>query len=220
MRWCVFLDTSLPLAQYGDEGSEFPGQGHRMVSSIHRCLPRLAMVKKLLYVDLVLSAVKPRLPHHCFNPLCDKILKFHFVSNIVLSRNFLKYRSWCHSTITICTGIIVSETQVSFIIQRVRWQPSWRIVSHFVQQNKLARRHKYKTGKIIAIKFGSPGLILLLKIQVLLEDVGAGIAQSVYGLDTSWTVRGSNPGGGEIFRTRPDRSRGPPFLLYTGSSLR
>jgi hypothetical protein len=25
-------------------------------------------------------------------------------------------------------------------------------------------------------------------------------------LPTGWTVRGSNPGGGEIFRTRPDRS--------------
>ena len=31
---------------------------------------------------------------------------------------------------------------------------------------------------------------------------------------TAWTVRGSNPGGGEIFRTRPDRPWGPPYLLY------
>jgi len=27
---------------------------------------------------------------------------------------------------------------------------------------------------------------------------------------------GSNPGGGEIFRTRPDRPWGPPSLLYNG----
>jgi hypothetical protein len=27
-------------------------------------------------------------------------------------------------------------------------------------------------------------------------------------------VRGSNPGGGEIFRTRPDRPWGPASLLY------
>jgi hypothetical protein len=33
---------------------------------------------------------------------------------------------------------------------------------------------------------------------------------------TYWTVRGSNPGGGEIFRTRPDRPWGPPSLLYNG----
>jgi hypothetical protein len=31
----------------------------------------------------------------------------------------------------------------------------------------------------------------------------------------SGTVRGSNPGGGEIFRTRPDRSWGPRSLLYS-----
>jgi len=31
-----------------------------------------------------------------------------------------------------------------------------------------------------------------------------------------WTVRGSNAGGGEIFRTRPDRPWGPPSLLYNG----
>jgi len=29
-----------------------------------------------------------------------------------------------------------------------------------------------------------------------------------------WRVRGSNPSGGEIFRTRPDRPWGPPSLLY------
>src|SRR5215475_13460510 len=31
-----------------------------------------------------------------------------------------------------------------------------------------------------------------------------------------WTVRGSNLGGGEIFRTYPDRPWGPPSLLYNG----
>jgi hypothetical protein len=31
-----------------------------------------------------------------------------------------------------------------------------------------------------------------------------------------WTVRGSNPGGGEIFRTCPDGSWSPPSLLYNG----
>jgi hypothetical protein len=32
---------------------------------------------------------------------------------------------------------------------------------------------------------------------------------------TDWTVRGSNPGGGEIFLTRPHRPWGPPSLLHT-----
>jgi hypothetical protein len=40
------------------------------------------------------------------------------------------------------------------------------------------------------------------------------VDQSV--LATGWTVRRSNPGGGEIFRTCPDRPRGPPSLLYNG----
>ena len=33
----------------------------------------------------------------------------------------------------------------------------------------------------------------------------AGITQSVLQLATGWTVRRSNPGGGEILRTRSDR---------------
>ena len=33
------------------------------------------------------------------------------------------------------------------------------------------------------------------------------------------TVRGSNPGGGEIFHTRTDRPWGTPSLLYNGSFL-
>jgi len=35
--------------------------------------------------------------------------------------------------------------------------------------------------------------------------IGVGIVQSLYRLATGWTVRGSNPGGGEIFCTHPDR---------------
>jgi len=31
---------------------------------------------------------------------------------------------------------------------------------------------------------------------------------------TGWTVRGSNPGGSEAFLACPDRSWGPPSLLY------
>ena len=44
----------------------------------------------------------------------------------------------------------------------------------------------------------------------------AGIAQSVWQLATGWTVRGLDPGGGEIFRTCPDRPWGQPSLLYNG----
>ena len=42
------------------------------------------------------------------------------------------------------------------------------------------------------------------------SDVASGgrkarITQSVYRFTTGWAVRGSNPGRGEIFRSRPDR---------------
>jgi hypothetical protein len=40
---------------------------------------------------------------------------------------------------------------------------------------------------------------------------------SYHRLATGWTVRGSNPGGGEICRTCPDRPWGPPSLLYNGT---
>jgi hypothetical protein len=46
--------------------------------------------------------------------------------------------------------------------------------------------------------------------------VWGGIAHSVERLAMGWTIRGSNPGGGEIFRTRPERPFGPPSLLYNG----
>jgi len=36
---------------------------------------------------------------------------------------------------------------------------------------------------------------------------------------TGWTVRGSNPGWGGIFRTRPNRPWGPPSLVYNVSRV-
>jgi len=40
--------------------------------------------------------------------------------------------------------------------------------------------------------------------------------QSVERLATGWTVRGSNPDGGDVFRTRPDRLWGPSSFLCDG----
>jgi hypothetical protein len=39
---------------------------------------------------------------------------------------------------------------------------------------------------------------------------------NVVGIATGWTVRGSNPGEGEIFRTGSDRPWGPPTFLCNG----
>jgi hypothetical protein len=53
----------------------------------------------------------------------------------------------------------------------------------------------------------------LICVPYILKFVGR-VAQSVYRLTMGGTVLGSNPGGGEIFRTRPDRPWGPPNILY------
>ena len=49
-----------------------------------------------------------------------------------------------------------------------------------------------------------------------LSDPVGRIAQSLQRLATAWTVRGSNPGGGWIFRTCPDLPWGPLSLLCNG----
>jgi len=52
-------------------------------------------------------------------------------------------------------------------------------------------------------------IVYMLKFSMKYTKIrghfGAGIAQSAQQPTTGWTVRGSNPGGGEIFSTCPDR---------------
>ena len=60
------------------------------------------------------------------------------------------------------------------------------------------------------------GNFKFLNISFPYTHSGTKIGQSVYRLATGWTIRGSNPGGDEIFRTRPDRPWGLLSLLYSG----
>ena len=53
-------------------------------------------------------------------------------------------------------------------------------------------------------------------LQYSILTIVGRIAQSLQRLTTGWTFRGSNPSGGEIFRTCPDRPWGPPIFLYNG----
>ena len=55
-----------------------------------------------------------------------------------------------------------------------------------------------------------------LSFRLTLHFLWAAIVQSVWRLATGWTVRGPNPGGGEIFCTRPDQPWGQPGLLNNG----
>jgi hypothetical protein len=57
-------------------------------------------------------------------------------------------------------------------------------------------------------------LLYILRLYILIRVDR--VAQTVWRLTTAWTVRVSNPVGGEIFRAFPDRSWGPSSLLYNG----
>jgi len=48
------------------------------------------------------------------------------------------------------------------------------------------------------------------------SDFDYTIMDSMTSLDMRWAVRVSKPGGGEIFRTYPDRPWGTPTLKYKG----
>ena len=58
--------------------------------------------------------------------------------------------------------------------------------------------------------------LFICSLYVISWHVFMSLAQSVKRLVTNWTVRWSNPGGGEISCARPDRPWGPPSLLYNG----
>jgi hypothetical protein len=69
-------------------------------------------------------------------------------------------------------------------------------------------------AKIPGYFVSNPSLPHLLEMNMVTNvfQYGAGIAQSAQNLAMGWTVQGSNPGRGEIFRTRPDQPWGPPSL--------
>jgi len=54
-----------------------------------------------------------------------------------------------------------------------------------------------------------------MRINVNGSPINVGRDRAV-GMATHWIVRGSNPGGGDIFLTRPDRPWDPHLLPYNG----
>jgi hypothetical protein len=83
-----------------------------------------------------------------------------------------------------------------------------------VQTNTITIRHDFLFYLRKSIWVSTPiNQIILCKVHIY--NVGR-VAQSVWRLVTGWTVRGSKPGGGELFRTRPYWPWGPPSLLCNG----
>jgi hypothetical protein len=75
--------------------------------------------------------------------------------------------------------------------------------------------HSYRCYEIYSVR-RVQHLITIQTNLLYVLCVWAGISQSVWPLAMGRTVQGSNTGGGEIFRTRPDQPWGPSSLLCSG----
>jgi hypothetical protein len=86
---------------------------------------------------------------------------------------------------------------------------------HDSPQSTRSSHYGFKPQTAIKTSFPTPNYImpLLANVHTMTLLRWAGIAQSVLQLARGRTVRGSNPGGGEIFHTHPDRPWGPPSLI-------
>ena len=76
-------------------------------------------------------------------------------------------------------------------------------------------RHRVPPGSKRAL----PDSNKILEILYYKKSGHNWIAQSVWRLATGWRVRGSNPGEGEIFRTRPDQPLGSTSFIYDGYQI-
>jgi hypothetical protein len=93
----------------------------------------------------------------------------------------------------------------------------WNFVLYRKFRLRIIADIRYVTGRLpIRFPYSRVEYFQLRQLNYnILNEVGW-VAQSVYRLATGWTVRGSNHGGGEIFRTCPDRPWGTPSLLCNG----
>jgi hypothetical protein len=74
--------------------------------------------------------------------------------------------------------------------------------------------HNFMSFRLFLVMAGSIGTAAISICHLSLSACGPG---SEVGIATGYGLDG--PGGGEIFRTYPDRSWGPPSLLYNGYRL-
>jgi hypothetical protein len=82
------------------------------------------------------------------------------------------------------------------------------VFSVTIPPHPLARGQHFATRHCVVLPAKASEVRIRLLALSLTIMMGR-LAQSVLRLARGWTVRGSNPGGGEIFRTCPDRPWGP-----------
>jgi hypothetical protein len=108
--------------------------------------------------------------------------------------------------------------QDSSVTAHFKWINSvlrWRMI--VMENNKISSRSSIR--RILTIcHTGATGIIHYFNLLKYIPTscCTGPVAQSVQRLAMGWTVRGSNPGGGEIFRTRPGRPWGLPSLFCNG----
>ena len=91
------------------------------------------------------------------------------------------------------------------LIQYIRsYPPYWRPFLHPQPEDAPCRCDR------------DPSITALPRISDPTSLLVGRVAQLVYRLVTGWTVRRSNPGGVEIFRTCPNLPWGPSSILYNG----
>jgi hypothetical protein len=104
--------------------------------------------------------------------------------------------------IYVCSALLFKNTCSNELYSYLYWSPYAVMKSREMRfAGHLARIAKNRT--VYRIVVGTPeGKTPLGRLRL--------------SMNTGWTVRGSNPGGGEIFRTRSDWPWGPRSLVYNG----
>jgi hypothetical protein len=92
-----------------------------------------------------------------------------------------------------------------------------KTISHYWEENNTPSTPHPAQNRVLNMNKRQGYYLRILLIRYLPVLVKR-VAQSVWRLATDWTVRDRirGGGGGEIFRTCPDRPWGPQSLLYNG----
>jgi hypothetical protein len=129
------------------------------------------------------------------------------------------HKSFIEETINICYSYFIYC--MFFLDKKLAtwWWPNWRKVETCSQLQTTLAINNVCTSCVWLIYL----LIVFISnsgdgppkeyLESILTD-GLFIRSLYWILTTSWTVRGSNTGGGEIFHARPYQSRGPSSLLW------
>ena len=132
----------------------------------------------------------------------------------VLTAVLLQIKFVWHAVLCRLFSYSFKDRRLFFLVQAIREKCScsawrWRWTGHFFSRRWEIPDDTTSYPRIHESLDGSWDECIVASICIK----WAGIAQLVLRLATGWNVRESDPSGGEIFRTRPDRPWGSPSLL-------